>query len=51
MKVQHKEPTPNEPNFDPSQTYFGVMSKVYNEAFAIHEKEVNCPEYIKLKEG
>lgn len=43
VKVAHKEPT--EPADSSSQTYYGVMSKVYKEAFDQHTSIINSPEY------
>ena len=34
VKVQHKEPT--EPQDKPNNTYYGVMSRVYQDAFNAH---------------
>lgn len=40
-----------EPQDDPSKTFYGVMSKVYQEAYKTHVNIINSPEYGAQKEA
>ena len=43
VKVAHTEPT--EPQDHSSQTFYGVMSKIYKDAYETHNSIVTSPEY------